>query len=238
MKPTLIHHPLKRIHFNYHSEAALSEFETAFIDRYKRLHDELASIKTQLIGQQPDILKVVKELELVAAVLAKLKAKVANVERLLGLGTSTTIVDILYVFKPGDLQNLVDRFQEIRSEYWDNMTPMHQQFHAIYERFIGFDDKVEEFEKEYSRPLFRNFKNMEIDICCFDKDMNEFRMEWSAVAELQEECLDQYSAWGKNHAAMVGEWDALFERIKVIYRHITSIRNFTAGNTEHEFGLN
>jgi hypothetical protein len=46
MKPTIISHPLKRIHFNYNSEAALSDFETAFINRYKQLHDELASIKS------------------------------------------------------------------------------------------------------------------------------------------------------------------------------------------------
>ena len=238
MKPTLIHHPLKRIHFNYHSEAALSEFEKAFIDRYKQLHDELAAIKSQLMQQQPEIRKVSDELKLVAVSLQKLQTRVNNIERLLGLGNSNAFVDVMYVFKPGDLQNLVDEFQSLRSEYWNIMTPMHQQFHGIYERFIGFDDKVELFEKEYSRPLLHNFQNMEIDARCFDKDMNEFRAEWSSVAHLQEECLDEYSEWGKNHASMVGDWDVLFERIKILYRHISSIKNFTVGNSDHEFGLN
>ncbi len=238
MKPTLIHHPLKRIHFNYHSEAALSEFEKAFIDRYKQLHDELAAIKSQLMQQQPEIRKVSDELKQVAASLKKLQTRINNIERLLGLGNSDTFVDVMYVFKPGDLQNLVDEFQSVRSEYWSIMTPMHQQFHIIYERFIGFDDKVELFEKEYSRPLLNNFQSTEIDVRCFDKDMNEFRAEWSAVAHLQEECLDEYSEWGKNHAAMVSDWDALFERIKILYSHLSSIKNFTAGNTGHEFGLN
>jgi hypothetical protein len=238
MKPTLIHHPLKRIHFNYHSEAALSEFEKAFIDRYKQLHDELAAIKQQLMQQQPEIKKVSDELSLVAVSLQKLQTRVNNIERMLGLGKSDAFVDVMYVFKPGDLQNLVDDFQSIRSEYWNIMTSMHQQFHVIYERFIGFDDKVELFEQEYSRPLLHNFQSMEIDARCFDKDMNEFRAEWSAVAHLQEECLEEYSDWGKNHAAMVSDWDVLFERIKILYRHISSIKNFTAGNTGHEFGLN
>jgi hypothetical protein len=238
MKPTLIHHPLKRIRFNYMSEAALSDFETAFIDRYKQLHDELAEVKSQLLQQQPGIKKVAADLKQVICALDKLRKRIVNIERMLGIGPTDTIVNLVYVFKPGDLQTLVDEFQAIRNDYWDIMTPMHQQFHIIYERFIGFDDKVELFEKEYSQPLFRNFDKMEIDISCFDSDMNEFRLEWTAVAHLQEECLDEYSEWGKNHSTMVGNWDGLFDRIKTLYRHITSLRNFTAGNAEHEFGLN
>jgi hypothetical protein len=238
MKPTLINHPLKRIQFNYHSEAALSEFETAFIDRYKKLHDELATIKNQLIGQQPAISLVSSELKKVASALEKLRSRVFHIERMLGLGETDTVVDVIYVFKPGDLQALVDEFQSLRAGYWNIMTPMHQQFHDIYDRFIGFDDKVEEFEHEYSRPLFRNVDRTEIDISCFDKDMNEFRLAWTAVAHLQEDCLDEYSEWGKNHSLMVNEWDTLFERIKILYRHISTVRKFSTGSSGIGFGLN
>ena len=209
MKPNLIHHPLKRIHFTYHSEAALSDFETAFIDRYKHLHDELATIKSQLLQLAPCIKKVLAELSNVTTGLEKLWTVIMRTEQMFGLCPSDEIVPGVYSIKSGEIQKALDEFQGIRSDYWDIMVPMHKQFNIIYERFTAFDDAVEQFEKEYSSPLFHNSENMEIDIHCFDKDMNEFRVEWVSVAHLQDECLDEFSAWAKKQTSMVRDSDEI-----------------------------
>ena len=238
MKPTIIPHPLKRIHFKYNSEAALSDFETAFIDRYKQLHDELATIKKQLVQLGPDIKKVMTELKQVTTFLEKLRTIIVRTERMFGLCPSNEIVPGVYSIKSGEIQKALDEFQAIRSAYWDIMVPMHKQFISIFERFTAFDDAVEQFEKEYSDPLFHNSEYMEIDIRCFDKDMNEFRVEWVGVAHLQDECLDEFSEWAKKQTTLVSDSDALYDRIKKIFQHINNIKNFNAGNKENEFGLN
>ena len=238
MKPTLIPHPLKRIHFNYNSEAALSDFETAFIDRYKQLHDELATIKNQLLQLGPDIKKVMTEFKQVTTGLEKLRTIILRTERLFGLAPSDEIGPGVYSIKSGEIQKALDEFQAIRSDYWDIMVPMHKQFNSIYEMFTAFDDAVEQFEKEYSAPLFHNPENMEIDIRCFDKDMNEFRVAWVGVAQLQDECLDEFSEWAKKQTKLVSDSDALYDRIKKIFQHINAIQKFNAGNKDNEFGLN
>lgn len=237
MKPTIIPHPLKRIHFNYNSEAALSEFETAFIDRYKQLHDELATIKSQLLQLGPDIKKVMVELKQVTTALDKLRTVILRAERMFGLGPANEIVSCTYNIKAGEIQKVLDELQEIRSNYWEIMVPMHKLFNSIFERFTAFDDAVEQFEKEYSAPLFLNFESMAIDIRCFDNDMNEFRMAWMGVAHLQDECLDEYSEWVKKQTVLVNDSDTLYERIKKIFKHINTIQKFNPGK-ENEFGLN
>lgn len=237
MKPTIIPHPLKRIHFNYNSEAALSDFETAFIDRYKQLHDELATIKSQLLQLGPDIKKVMAELTLVTTALDKLRAMIIRAERMFGLGPVNEIVSCTYNIKAGEIQTVLNELQLIRGNYWEIMVPMHKLFNSIFERFTAFDDAVEQFEKEYSAPLFLNFENMAIDIRCFDNDMNEFRMAWMGVAHLQDECLDEYSEWVKKQTALVNDSDMLYERIKKIFKHINAIQKFKPGK-ENEFGLN
>ena len=238
MKPTIISHPLKRIHFHYNSEAALSDFETAIINRYKQLHDQLATIKNQLLQLRPDIKKVMAELKHVTTGLEKLLTVIIRTERMLGLGPADEIVPGVYSIKSGEIQKALDEFQAIRSYYWDIMVPMHKQFNSIYEMFTAFDDAFEQFEKEYSDPLFHNSENMEIDIRCFDKDMNEFRVEWVGVAHLQDECLDEFSEWAKKQTTLVSDSDALYDRIKKIFHYINTIQNFNAGNKENEFGSN
>ena len=238
MKPTIISHPLKRIHFNYNSEAALSDFETAFIDRYKQLHDELATIKSQLLKLGPDIKKVMAELKQVTIALEKLRTVIVRAERMFGLGPADEMVSCVYNIKSGEIQKVLDELQIIRSNYWDIMVPMHRLFNSIFERFTAFDDAVEQFEKEYSTPLFHNFENMAIDILSFDRDMNEFRVAWMGVAHLQDECLDEYSEWVKNQTVLVNDSDTLYNRIKKIFQHINTIQKFNPGNGNHEFGLN
>lgn len=238
MKPTIIPHPLKRIHFNYNSEAGLSDFETVFIDRYKQLHDELATIKSQLLQLGPDIKKVMLELKQVTGALEKLRTIIIRTERMFGLGPADEIISYVYNIKSGEIQKVLDELQVIRSNYWDIMVPMHRLFNSIFERFTAFDDAVEQFEKEYSAPLFHNYESMAIDILSFDKDMNEFRVAWMGVAHLQDECLDEYSEWVKNQTVLVSDSDVLYERIKKIFRHINTIQKFNTGNKENEFGLN
>jgi hypothetical protein len=238
MKPTIISHPLKRIHFNYNSEAALSDFETAFIDRYKQLHDELATIKSQLLKLGPDIKKVMAELKQVTMALEKLRTVIVRAERMFGLGPADEMVSCVYNIKSGEIQKVLDELQIIRSNYWDIMVPMHRLFNSIFERFTAFDDAVEQFEKEYSTPLFHNFDNMAIDILSFDRDMNEFRVAWMGVAHLQDECLDEYSEWVKNQTVLVNDSDTLYNRIKKIFQHINTIQKFNPGNGNREFGLN
>ncbi|MGZ8558768.1 MAG: hypothetical protein ACXWWC_10560 [Chitinophagaceae bacterium] len=238
MKPSVILHPLKRIHFNYISEAALSDFETAFIERYKQLHDELAAIKSQLLQLAPGIKNVMAELEQATTGLEKLRTIIIRTEQMLGLGPADEIVPGVYNIKPGEIQKALDEFQGIRSDYWDIMVPMHQQFNFIYERFAAFDEAVEEFEKEYSGPLFQNSENMQIDIRSFDIDMNEFRGAWVGVAHLQDECLDEFSEWAKKQTTLVCDSDALYDRIKNIFQHLNAIQNFNGGNKNNEFGLN
>ena len=111
MKPNLIHHPLKRIHFTYHSEAALSDFETAFIDRYKHLHDELATIKSQLLQLAPCIKKVLAELSNVTTGLEKLWTVIMRTEQMFGLCPSDEIVPGVYSIKSGEIQKALDEFQ-------------------------------------------------------------------------------------------------------------------------------
>jgi len=238
MKPTLISHPLKRIQFHYNSEASLSDFETAFIDRYKHLHDELETIKTQLLQLGPDIQTVMAELENATKFFENLKAIIVQTERKLGLAPAGEIMTGEYRIKPGEIQKALDEFQATRNDYWDIMVPMYKLFNKVFERFTAFDNTVEQFEKEFSQPLFRNSKTLEIDIRCFDQDMNEFRIEWMAIANLQDDCLDEYNQWAKQQAALVNNSEMLYDRIKKLFQHISNIQNSNGGDSGNEFGLN
>jgi hypothetical protein len=157
---------------------------------------------------------------------------------MLGIGPADDIVLNEFRIKPAEIQTILDEFQSLRKEYWRIMVPMHKQFNTVYNRFTAFDDTVELFEKEFSRPLFRNFETMEIDVCCFDKDMNEFRDEWMAIADMQEICLDKYNEWANYQTTLVNDSDVLYDRIKKLFQYISNIKNYSAGNKGNEFGLN
>lgn len=238
MKPTLIPHPLKGIYFSYHSQAALSEFERAFIERYRQLHDELASIKQELLHLRPLIQTVYEELKKVRKAFDQLHSRIGLTEQMLGLIPPVDIRPGQFRVKPGEINEALNAYQTLRNEYWSLMIPMHNQFNAVYARFTLFDDKVEQFEKEYSQPLFRNSQYMEIDTRCFDNDMNEFRRQWMAISDLQEACLDDYAAWAREQTTLVNDSDALYNRIKKLFQYISDIHKFNATHGENDFGMN
>jgi hypothetical protein len=219
MRPILIHHPLKRIQFSYHSEAGLNHFESAFIDRYKLLHDELAGIKNQILELKPGIDIVVAEFNTVRVAFETLHQKIGFAEHMFGLCelTETTTECSL---KPGEITHVLNEFQQIRQQYWSIMVPMHNLFNSVCERFSAFDEAVEKFEKEFAEPMFHNYSIMEIDSRSFRKDMNEFRIEWMAIASLQDHCVDEYSEWAKQQLALVKDSDELYGRIKRLFRHM------------------
>lgn len=238
MKPTLIPHPLKRIRFNYKYETALSDFERAFIERYKQLHDELAMIKDELLQLGPNIRKVMSELKLVRKSFDTLHEKIRLTEQMLGLSPALDIPKGEFRVKPGEINKVLNEFQSIRQDYWAIMVPMHNRFNAVYIRFTAFDDTVERFEKEYSQPLLSNPENMEIDTRCFDNDMNEFRRQWMAITDLQESCLDEYADWVKDQTALVNASTALYDRIKKLFQYISNIQKYNSTHRENDFGLN
>lgn len=238
MKPILIPHPLKRIHLNYNSEAALNNFETTFIDRYRQLHDELATIKNELLQLGPGIDIVMSELTNVRQAFDKLHSKISSTELVFGVNHGEPIAAGEYSIRPGEINEVLNEFQSVRLQYWSIMVPMHKLFNSVCKRFSTFDATVEQFEKEYAEPLFRNVGRMEIDRSSFDKDMNEFRIEWMAIASLQDNCLDEYTEWARLQTSLVNDSDALYGRIKNLFQHINTVQNFEAGNKEAEFGLN
>ena len=238
MKPSLINHPLKRIHPKYNAEAALSDFETTFIERYKLLQDELATIKAQLLQLKPTIKGVFSLLQEVRQAFDKLNDKITRTALVLGIGFGDDIAPNWYKVRPGEIQHMLDEFQSLRKNYWLIMEPMHHLFTTAYERFAAFDDTVELFEKEFSEALLYNFENMDIDSSCFDNDMNKFREEWTALADLQEKCLDDYNEWAKQQTQLVNDSDALYDRIEKLFQHIHNILNFNSGKEGIQFGLN
>ena len=238
MKPTLIPHPLKRIRFHYNSEAALTDFEQAFINRYKQLHDELAMIKDQLLRLGPSIRKVVNEVKIVRKSFDKLYEKIRLTEQMLGLTPALDISKGEFRVKPGEINKVLNEFQGIRQEYWNIMVPMHNNFNDVYIRFTAFDDTVERFEKEYSQPLFNNPQNMAIDTKCFDNDMNEFRKQWMAITDLQESCLDEYAEWVKDQTALVNDSASLYDRIKKLFQYMNNIQQYNISHGKNDFGMN
>ncbi|MFC0775635.1 hypothetical protein [Terrimonas alba] len=238
MKPTVILHPLKRIHFSYKSEATLSQFETKFIERYKELHDELATIKDQLLQLNPVIEIVAAEFKNVKKAFDKLREKIIRTECMIGIGAENEVTPGPFNFRPEEINKVLNEFQNIRSGYWGIMLPMHNQFNVVYKRFTDFDDKVELFEKEFSEPLFRNFEIMEIDIRCFDEDMNEFRAKWMAIANLQETCLDKYTDWAKHQTVLVNDSSVLYDRIKKLYQHLNEMQDQDMSDNAKRPGLN
>lgn len=238
MKPTIILHPLKRIHFSYKSEATLSQFETIFIERYKDLHDELAIIKNQLLQLGPVIEIVATEFKNVKKAFDKLREKIIRTECMIGIETGNEVTPAPFNIRPEEINKVLNEFQDIRSSYWSIMLPMHNQFNVVYKRFTDFDDKVELFEKEFSEPLFRNFEIMEIDIRCFDKDMNEFRAEWMAIANLQETCLDEYTEWAKHQTTLVNDSSVLYDRIKKLYQGLNKMEGHSMSDATNRPGLN
>jgi uncharacterized protein YhfF len=223
MKPILIHHPLKRIQFSSHSEAQFSHFETTFIEHYKHLHDELSCIKNELLELKPGIDIVMSEFKFVKAAFDQLQEKITCAEVLFGIDQETEAPAEDYSIKPGEINKVLKEFQSVRHQYWSMMVPMHKQFNAVCEKFSAFDDAVEKFEKEFAGPLMRNFAIMEIDSRSFKKDMNEFRIEWMAIAGLHDTCLDEYSEWAKLQIELVKDSDVLYCRIKKLFRHIYNI---------------
>lgn len=237
MKPTQIPHPLKRICLTYNSEAALSNFEKNFIERYKLLHDELVVIKNQLVQLGPDIEMVMTGLAEVKNSFDTLDNKITSTELMLGIGDDG-LVPGHFVVRPGEIQNLLDEFQSVRKDYWLIMVPMHNLFNNVYRRFIAFDDTVEQFEKEFSEPLFQNFETIEIDIASFDKDMNRFRDAWMAIASMQDKCLDEYNEWAKRQTSLVNDSDDLYDRIKNLFQHISQAQTDETWQKASECGLN
>lgn len=223
MKPILIHHPLKRIQFSSHSETALSHFETDFIEHYKQLHDELSCIKNELLELKPGIDIVMSEFKIVKAAFDQLHGKIACAEVLFGIAKQTEAMPEDCSIKPGEINKVLNEFQFVRQQYWSIMVPMHKQFNDLCDKFSAFDDAVEKFEKEFSEPLMRNFAIMEIDSRSFKKDMNEFRIEWMAIASLHDTCLDEYAEWARLQLELVKDSDLLYGRIKKLFRYIYNI---------------
>jgi hypothetical protein len=238
MKPTIIPHPLKRICFNYNSDAALSNFEKKFIEKYKQLHDELADIKASLLELGPDIEMVLTGLKDVRKAFDKLDDKITRTELLLGISADDDMSPGEYIVRPGEIQNILDEFQSIRKDYWLIMVPMHNLFNDVYKRFIAFDDTVEQFEKKFSQPLSRNAETMEIDSRSFDQDMDEFRDAWMSITGLQDACLEQYNKWARRQTVLVNDSDALYERIKILFHYISEAQNCEADSMETRYGLN
>ena len=238
MKPTRIYHPLKTITLQYNSDAELSEFETNFIIQYQSLHDELLKIKQQFLQLHFDVEKKLEEIKAPKEGFEKLRTETRKYEAILGLAEFDIPQNKEHKINPHLFQVQLDEYKEVLDKYWIDIEPLFHFYNEAFERVNAFDEVFNKFDKGYSNPLFKNYESMEIDICSFDDDQNQFKDLWMDVYKLYEDTVDGYSVWIELHNKMATDINTLYNQIKKLFNYIRSIQNFCTDNKAGSFSSN
>ena len=238
MKPTRIYHPLKTITLQYNSDAELSEFETNFIIQYQSLHDEVLNIKHQFLHLRSLVEKKVKEIKYPKDDFEKLRAETRKYESILGLADYDIQKNKEHKINPHLFQVQLDEYKEVLDKYWMDVEPVFHLYNDAFEKMNAFDEVFNKFDQGYSNPLFKNYETMEIDICSFDEDQNQFRELWTEVYKLYEKTVDEYGVWIQLHNTMAIDINTLYDRIKKLFNYIRSIQNFSTDNKAGSFSSN
>ena len=238
MKPTQINHPLKTITLQYNSDAALSEFETNFIIQYQSLHDELLKIKQQFLQLRSDVKKKLEEIMAPKEGFEKLLAETRKYETILGLAEYDKTQNKEHKINPYLFQVQLDEYKEVLDKYWIDVEPIFRLYNEAFKRMNAFDGVFNKFDKGYSNLLFKNYETMEIDICSFDDDQNQFKDLWMDVYKLYEDTVNGYNDWIELHNKMATDINTLYDRIKKLFNYIRSIQNFSTDNKAGSFSSN
>jgi hypothetical protein len=238
MKLTTISHPLKTIHLEYVSEAPLSEFESNFIVQYRTLHDEVLQMKEKMLELRSAIAKKKEEMKVPAAGYNELKKEIRMYEKFLGLTGDDAPDESEFTINPHLFQLKLDDYRLVMDQYWAGIETLHDRYHAAFTITADFDKLFEAFERQYEKPLFKNYESMEIDIVSFDADLNAFRDKWNEIYTLFENTVDEYEVWLKRHNKMATDINALYKRIKKLFGWIAEMQQSNKGKEGGSFSDN
>ncbi|MGZ8559264.1 MAG: hypothetical protein ACXWWC_13060, partial [Chitinophagaceae bacterium] len=194
-------------------------------------------MKLQLLKLRSAIEKKMLEIKAPADGYANLKTETRIYEALLGIRDDIPD-DAGHKINPHLFQVKLNDYKIVLDAYWKDVEPLHLLYMDVYGYMETFEEVLERFDQRYSRPLFKHYENMEIDICSFDDDQNEFRERWMEVYKLYENTVDEYADWLNLHNTMATNINTLYNRITKIFNHIRDLQNFNKEKIGDAFSSN
>lgn len=238
MKLTTISHPLKTIRLTYMSEAPLSEFESNFITQYQLMHDGVLKMKQKILQLRSDIADKEQAIKKPQAGYYQLKEETNLCERYLGLTGDESDEATEYSISPHLFQLKLDDYKTVIDEYWEGTDTLYARYKEIFDVVKDFDNLFAAFEKQFEKPFFKNYENMEIDILSVDADLNAFKDKWTEVYTLFETTVDEYDAWLKEHHKLYDNINTLYARIKKIFGWVADMQKYNKGEEGSSFSVN
>lgn len=226
MKPTMVNHELRVIHFNYKSDSPLTEFESNAVVEYLKMHNELASfynrhkkIKETYYKLQPIVITLEDEL-------ASIESEVKRWGSIAGyIDESEESREFLK-----DSENFKPLIQRCL-EHQDKMELYFEDFNKLGAEYRKWDvesEKMEEkinwYEEKYYNPIFEDYQNMEIDWVTFEEDLQEFYKVYDDLfRKINNEFVKIYNDHANRIKSYIGNIDVIFSRIELIQRYLNKL---------------
>ena len=176
MKPTVINHELRTIHFQYNSDKPLSDFETRAVLEYVKMHNTLSDLQKRHSKINGTLFQLDSNLKAVEEELNLLEEAVRKCGPLAGytneecekMGITEGSIDVNTVIEKAIChQKKMDICFEETHKFRAEM----KTWEANSDKFA---DEVDAYDKNYFSPIIQNYKEMEIYSCSLDEDMQGF----------------------------------------------------------------
>jgi|GEM_PF-6548219 len=234
MKPTLVNHELRVIHFEYKSDSPLSELESSAVMEYLKMHNDLSALykmqkrMEEMFGEiQPEISFFEDELDWI-------EQGVKSWGTIAGY-TKEESESEEYKDQTSDFVKLFTRsltHQDKRDIFYEKLNKLFDELKKWDEYTDKMQEKNDWFEATYHNPIFKDAEKMEIDWITFDNDLQGF---YTVYDELIRKIYPGFIKYFNQNCERLRTYaqksDIVYSRLESIQRHLNKLNNesdFTA----------
>lgn len=219
MKPIVINHELREIHLQYNSDQPLGEFETTAVLAYIELHHSLEKLHKRHNRMNGVLFKLEIDLSDLEQEINELAEEVKRCGPLAGY---TNEECEKFGLTEGKIE--VNPLIEKATLHQKKMDLCFEQTHQIRDEIKiwkkdeeNLKEEVEKFNQTYFSPIIQNYKEMEIDSCSLDEDIQGF---YQIYDELSMKLNRQFV---KTWNAYVLRFNVYLEKVKELFARVEKL---------------
>ncbi|MBK7378083.1 MAG: hypothetical protein IPJ03_03610 [Ignavibacteriales bacterium] len=230
MKPTMVNHELRVIHFEYKSDASLSELESSAVMEYLKMHNDLAALYKMQKRMEEMFSEIQPEISIFEDELDWIEQGVKSWGTIAGYSMEECESEE-YKNGTSDFPQLFTRcltHQDKREIFYEKLNKLFDEFKKWDEDTDKMEEKIDWFEATYHDPIFKDYEKMEIDWYTFDNDLQEFyKMYDDLIRKIHPDFIKYFNRNGERLKSYAQKSDVVYSRLELIQRHLNKLSNET-----------
>lgn len=225
MKEIVKEHPLRPIILRFDVKKKALEFEVKALDAYYRMHDRTWETKQKLSRHNHTLMEIDMETTELEYRLSHIKNQLAFLEASFRLVDDVELPDIEEPFsiEITDFYGIVDDhnkdLRELHKQVATEMQWFEEWANYIYENEDWFDEQDDEGDKLIHQ-VFRQYKDVSVDIVSLDRDQQEFFGVLSEIRQLQERYFDYGEDVSGQYSRVHHESEEVYQRALRIQQYV------------------